>query len=40
VALRLGLTVDDVINAHHAFPTLGEGLKAAAEQAKVQLAAR
>ena len=40
VALRLGLAVDDMINAHHAFPTFGEGLKAAAEQAKVQLAAR
>src|ERR671937_540254 len=38
VALRLGLAVDEMINAHHAFPTFGEGLKAAAEQAKVQLA--
>ncbi len=39
VSMRLGVTVDDLITAHHAFPTLGEGLKAAAEQAKVELAA-
>jgi hypothetical protein len=32
------VTVDDLITAHHAFPTFGEGLKAAAEQAKVELA--
>lgn len=40
VSLRLGVTVDDLITAHHAFPTFGEGLKAAAERAKVELAAR
>lgn len=33
VAIRLGATVDDLARAHHAFPTLGEGVKAAAEQA-------
>ena len=27
--------VDDLANAHHAFPTLAEGIKAAAEQAVV-----
>ena len=40
VSMRLGVTVDDLITAHHAFPTFGEGLKAAAEQAKVELATR
>lgn len=39
VAMRLGATVDDVARAHHAFPTFGEGVKAAAEQAKVEVAA-
>jgi pyruvate/2-oxoglutarate dehydrogenase complex dihydrolipoamide dehydrogenase (E3) component len=34
VAMRLGATVDDLAAAHHAFPTIGEGLKAAAEKAK------
>jgi mercuric reductase len=34
VAMRLGATVDDLARAHHAFPTLGEGVKAAAEKAK------
>ena len=38
VSMRLGVTVDDLITAHHAFPTFGEGLKAAAEQARVELA--
>ena len=33
VALKLGATVDDLARAHHVFPTLGEGIKAAAEQA-------
>ena len=32
-AMRLGLTVDDVAAMHHIFPSFGEGLKAAAEQA-------
>jgi mercuric reductase len=35
VAMRLGATVDDLAHAHHAFPTLGEGVKAAAEKALV-----
>lgn len=39
VAMRLGASVDDVARAHHAFPTFGEGVKAAAEQAKVEVAA-
>jgi pyruvate/2-oxoglutarate dehydrogenase complex dihydrolipoamide dehydrogenase (E3) component len=33
LALKLGATVDDLAHVHHAFPTLGEGIKAAAEQA-------
>jgi mercuric reductase len=36
VAMKLGATVDDLANAHHAFPTLAEGIKAAAEQAAVE----
>jgi mercuric reductase len=31
--LKLGTTVDDLANVHHTYPSLGEGLKAAAEQA-------
>jgi mercuric reductase len=31
--LKLGITVDDLANVHHAYPSLAEGLKAAAEQA-------
>ena len=34
LGLKLGLTVDDLAQAHHTFPTFGEGIKAAAEQAK------
>ncbi len=34
IALRLGVTVDDLAAAHHTFPTIGEGLKAAAEKAR------
>jgi mercuric reductase len=34
VALRLGVTVDELARAHHTFPTIGEGIKAAAEQAQ------
>ena len=34
LALTLGVTVDDLAHAHHTFPTFGEGIKAAAEQAK------
>jgi mercuric reductase len=33
LALRLGVTVDDLARMHHVFPTFGEGVKAAAEQA-------
>jgi dihydrolipoamide dehydrogenase len=33
LALKLGATVDDLAHMHHAFPTWGEGVKAAAEQA-------
>jgi len=32
LALKLGATVDDLAHMHHAFPTFGEGVKAAAEQ--------
>jgi mercuric reductase len=35
VSLRLGVTVDELAIAHHVFPTIGEGVKAAAEQALV-----
>jgi pyruvate/2-oxoglutarate dehydrogenase complex dihydrolipoamide dehydrogenase (E3) component len=33
VAMKLGATIDDLAHVHHAFPTLAEGIKAAAEQA-------
>ena len=33
VALKLGVTVDDLAGVHHTYPSLGEGVKAAAEQA-------
>jgi mercuric reductase len=39
VALRLGVTVDELAQAHHIFPTFGEGVKAAAEQARVTVPA-
>jgi mercuric reductase len=39
VAMRLGATVDDLARAHHAFPTFGEGVKAAAEKARARVAA-
>jgi mercuric reductase len=39
IGLRLGLTVDDLAAAHHVFPTIGEGVKAAAEQAVARVAA-
>lgn len=35
LALRAGLTVDDLAAAHHIYPSWSEGLKAAAEQATV-----
>ena len=33
IAIRLGVTVDELANAHHTFPTFGEGVRAAAEHA-------
>jgi mercuric reductase len=33
VGLRLGMTIEDLAAMHHVFPTFGEGIKAAAEQA-------
>jgi mercuric reductase len=39
LAIKLGATVDDLANMHHAFPTFAEGLKAAAEQASSPVAA-
>jgi mercuric reductase len=32
LALRLGLTVDDLAHSHHIYPSWGEGVKAAAER--------
>jgi pyruvate/2-oxoglutarate dehydrogenase complex dihydrolipoamide dehydrogenase (E3) component len=31
--MKMGMTVDDLASVHHTYPSLGEGLKAAAEQA-------
>ena len=39
VAMRLGVTVDELARAHHTFPTIGEGVKAAAEQARIAVPA-
>jgi mercuric reductase len=39
ISLRLGVTVDELARAHHVFPTFGEGVKAAAEQARVTVPA-
>jgi mercuric reductase len=39
IALRLGVTVDELANAHHIFPTFGEGVRAAAEKARVSVPA-
>jgi mercuric reductase len=33
VAMSLGVTVEDLANAHHAYPTFAEGVKGAAEKA-------
>jgi hypothetical protein len=33
------MTVDDLAASHHVFPTIGEGLKAAAEQARATVRA-
>ena len=35
VAIALGATVDDLAAAHHVFPSIGEGVKAAAERARL-----
>jgi mercuric reductase len=39
LAIKLGATVDDVAGMHHVFPSFGEGVKAAAEQARAAVAA-
>jgi mercuric reductase len=39
LSLKLGATVDDIAQMHHAYPTWGEGVKAAAEQSKVPVEA-
>jgi mercuric reductase len=39
VALKAGATIDDLAAVHHTYPTLGEGVKAAAEKARVAVAA-
>jgi hypothetical protein len=33
LGLRLGTAVDELTRMHHVFPTFGEGVKAATEQA-------
>jgi mercuric reductase len=38
VALELGVTVDDLAAVHHVYPSFSEGLKAAAEKARVPTA--
>jgi mercuric reductase len=40
IAMRLGVTVDELARAHHTFPTFGEGVKAAAEQARLSIPAQ
>jgi mercuric reductase len=39
LGLRLGATVEDIARMHHVFPTFGEGVKAAAEQARATVPA-
>jgi mercuric reductase len=39
LALKLGATIDDLAEVHHTYPSLGEGIKAAAEKARVAVAA-
>jgi mercuric reductase len=39
VAMRFEVTVDELARAHHTFPTIAEGVKAAAEQAQATVAA-
>jgi mercuric reductase len=36
--LQLGVTVDDLARVHHTYPSIGEGVKAAAEQARAPVA--
>jgi len=38
VALKLGVTVDDLAGIHHIYPSYSEGIKAAAEKANVSVA--
>ena len=39
LGLRLGATIEDIARMHHVFPTFGEGVKAAAEQARAAVPA-
>jgi mercuric reductase len=39
LAIKLGATIEDIAAMHHVFPTFGEGVKGAAEQAMAQLEA-
>jgi mercuric reductase len=39
LALNLGATIDDLASVHHTYPSLGEGVKAAAEKARIAVAA-
>jgi mercuric reductase len=39
LGLKLGVTIDDLATVHHTYPSLGEGIKAAAEKARVAVAA-
>jgi mercuric reductase len=39
LGLRLGATVEEIARMHHVFPTFGEGVKAAAEQARATVPA-
>jgi pyruvate/2-oxoglutarate dehydrogenase complex dihydrolipoamide dehydrogenase (E3) component len=39
LAIKLGATVEDIAGMHHVFPSFGEGVKAAAEQARAPVPA-
>jgi pyruvate/2-oxoglutarate dehydrogenase complex dihydrolipoamide dehydrogenase (E3) component len=39
LAIKLGATVEDIAGMHHVFPSFGEGVKAAAEQARAAVPA-
>jgi mercuric reductase len=39
LALKKEITVDEIATAHHVFPTIGEGVKAAAEKARIAVKA-